>query len=553
MRVGNSVFRTSRLSTAGLRRVILVCTALLLSVSFSESASAQFFDDGYSNYKVRRAAARRRQAERRRVARRQGSSSRRISKKKIAKSWNIDPSNEGPVQIVISIPEQRGYVYQGGKLVTSTRVSTGKRGHATPKGVFSILQKNRRHYSNLYNSAPMPYMQRITWSGVALHEGHVPNYPASHGCIRLPRGFAKKLFSFTKQGAHVIVTHDNVVPTSITHANLMQPAVSISESMPKDAEITGSLEDKKEIKIPGHVRRLKGRERIRASQRLLAYLGYKPGRADGDRGRDTVNAIRKFQSDFLLPVTNKVTDEFFMFLYRHVNREDVAMGRDKNNPAHAASLAKPIRILVTRRTIREKSRDAQRLLAFLGYYKGEADGYIGRDTIKAIKRFQDEFFMKISGTVSDELLSALYKQANEGEVAMGHIYVRQDFREVFDMPMTIKDPNKPLGTHLFTAQHFEKGATKVEWQAQSLKERAAKSKSAGKSSIRKKGKRKSKEVASIPATVISASEALDRIVIPEEARKRISEMLTSGSSIVITDNGLGRETGRGTDFVVLTR
>ena len=102
-------------------------------------------------------------------------------------------ASQAPLQIVVSLPKQQMKLYRGTELVKTTRVSTGRQGYSTPAGVFSILQKRRRHFSNLYNNAPMPYMQRLTWSGIALHEGVVPNYPASHGCIRIPRGHARDL------------------------------------------------------------------------------------------------------------------------------------------------------------------------------------------------------------------------------------------------------------------------------------------------------------------------------------------------------------------------
>ena len=102
-----------------------------------------------------------------------------------------------PMTIVISLRNQKANIYRGMTLITSTRVSTGKRGYSTKPGVYSILEKRRRHYSNLYAGAPMPYMQRLTWTGTALHAGVVPGYPASHGCVRLPHGFAPKLFVST--------------------------------------------------------------------------------------------------------------------------------------------------------------------------------------------------------------------------------------------------------------------------------------------------------------------------------------------------------------------
>lgn len=128
-----------------------------------------------------------------------------------------------PKTIVVSLSKQRLTVYQGTRAIASSRISSGKAGHRTPKGVFSIIQKRRRHYSNLYNGAPMPYMQRITWSGVAFHAGHIPGYPASHGCIRLPHSFAKQLFSMTSMNDRVVVTDDPREPRSIVHDGLIKP------------------------------------------------------------------------------------------------------------------------------------------------------------------------------------------------------------------------------------------------------------------------------------------------------------------------------------------
>lgn len=114
----------------------------------------------------------------------------------------------GAVSIVVSIPQQKAYVFKGGILVATSAVSTGKRGHETPAGRFRILQKKVEHYSSRYDNAPMPYMQRLTSYGIALHAGRVPGYPASHGCIRLPRGFAKRLYRMTGTGTAVTVTRE---------------------------------------------------------------------------------------------------------------------------------------------------------------------------------------------------------------------------------------------------------------------------------------------------------------------------------------------------------
>ena len=119
--------------------------------------------------------------------------------------WEEDVA-AGPVSILVSIPDQKAYVYRGEKLVAVSTVSTGKEGNETPVGMFTILQKKEMHHSNLYENAPMPFMQRLTWDGVAIHAGKNPGFPASHGCIRVPASFAKKLFAATQMGATVEVT-----------------------------------------------------------------------------------------------------------------------------------------------------------------------------------------------------------------------------------------------------------------------------------------------------------------------------------------------------------
>jgi hypothetical protein len=132
----------------------------------------------------------------------------------------------GPLFVVVSIADQRASIYGGGKLLAQTPVSTGQRGHATPTGVFSIVQKRRWHNSNIYSNAPMPFMQRLTWSGIALHAGVVPGYPASHGCIRLPPRFAQRLFQATAVGSRVVVAPTRAVPFDIAHAALPAPRLT---------------------------------------------------------------------------------------------------------------------------------------------------------------------------------------------------------------------------------------------------------------------------------------------------------------------------------------
>lgn len=355
------------------------------------------------------------------------------------------------LRLIISRDEQRMDVYRGAKLITSSPVSTGKKGYATPLGVYSILGKRRWHRSNIYSRAPMPFMQRLTWSGIALHEGRVPGYPASHGCIRLPKGFAVELFGMTQVGVDVIVTSTPDRPKPINHATLFQPAVP-------------------DIQIGSH----------------------------GNDDEATPVAI-------------------------NASFADVEYSIDKMQ-AYEARSTKPLRILITRRTGRQRMMDVQRMLLELGHDPGEIDGYLGSNTGRAMQSFQRSLDLAATGMVTDEMVSLLYGEVGRPEIR-GHLYVRQNYKDLFGAPVTIRDIEKPLGTHVYSIGHFEDGAERANWTSLSI--------DTGEAS--------------------TAMSALDRVSIPDELRARISEMLTPGSSLVIADSGLGKETGKGTDFIVQPR
>jgi len=137
--------------------------------------------------------------------------------------WAPQLAPQGPMVMIVSLTAQRAFVYRNGLRIGASTVSTGKKGKETPTGVFTILQKNEKHRSNLYNNAPMPYMQRLTWDGIALHAGNLPGYPASHGCVRLPMAFASALFKETSMGMTVVVTSGAPNPTRLDDGDLLAP------------------------------------------------------------------------------------------------------------------------------------------------------------------------------------------------------------------------------------------------------------------------------------------------------------------------------------------
>jgi peptidoglycan hydrolase-like protein with peptidoglycan-binding domain len=361
-----------------------------------------------------------------------------------------------PMVIAVALGSQTMAVYRHGQIVHQSPISSGKRGHATPTGIFSILDKRRHHRSNIYSNAPMPFMQRLTWSGIALHEGHLPGYPASHGCVRIPDRFARDLFSITDIGAHVIIADGLVGPTLIDHPMLFQPRRP-------DADL---IADGMELRLE-----------------TMAL----------DAGPLEVASL-----DMAHPVQSQ----------RQVETD-----------------GPPVRIMITRRTQRETVRHAQQLLNRLGLEAGPDDGALGPLTIAALKAFQRESGYRESGTPDTQTLKHLHAMAGtsqaDSEPASGHLYVRKGFVPLFDSPVSIDQPEEELGAHLL---HIETVAgARATWQGFTVK----------------------------PAQR-SLRETLSRIRVPADAAERLGTLITAGASLVITDNGFGRETGKGTDFIVLT-
>ena len=160
------------------------------------------------------------------------------TKRQVRAAKHEQPAPQGPLHIIVSIAKQRVTAYANGTLVGRAPVSTGVPDHPTPMGVFTVISKSRWHVSNIYSGAPMPYMQRITWSGIALHAGKLPGYPASHGCIRLPEHFAARLWGLSKIGARVIIARDEVAPVAIVHPRL--PVPKKPQNKPADAMVAAA-------------------------------------------------------------------------------------------------------------------------------------------------------------------------------------------------------------------------------------------------------------------------------------------------------------------------
>jgi len=432
--------RDSGLIFAGPRRAALpgVALAALMLGAGSLPAQAQFFwpdDDIYHE------PQRRIERPRPRI---------RHPMPKLADAPKDAPKPQGPVVVAISIEKQNLKVYDGNGLFAETPVSTGMRGHATPMGVFSVIQKNKWHRSNIYSGAPMPYMQRITWSGVALHAGALPGYPASHGCIRLPAPFAARLWNWTRLGARVIVTPGEVSPADFSHTRLIARKPTLPKEEPRKEAAAAPLMPPESLEL-----------------RLTSLTVHD----DGARVR-TADASGATSS----PVA-----------------ADAAPDAAKDAPP-------PL----------EGSAD------FIGPVKprsGHVAAFVSRKD--------------------------------------GKLYVRQNFEPLFEAPVTIAAPERPLGTHVFTARADADDANALRWSVVSLPTPV---RVARHDANARRGRTAPVATdAAPPLPPSTAAEALDRLGIPDEAMARIAMVLAPGGSLVVSDHGLGDETGRGTDFIVPLR
>jgi hypothetical protein len=414
----------------------------------------------------------------------------RVRKPRHMQVGRIDPNAvlaTGTLQAVISISSQRLTLYSNGVPVAHSMVSTGVPGHSTPTGVFSVIQKERFHRSNLYSAAPMPFMQRITWSGVALHEGVVPGHPASHGCIRMPGVFARQMWATTKLGLRVIISRTDVVPAEIENPRLFVPRppdVPTPPEMPvadqparraqadqtiKTAEVTDPATATDAVQLRGSV----GEDAPKAKARLIAKVWAATVTA-ADRLTGSIGAAEAAVGVQLVDVV--------------ANAKAVAVAKkaaDHIQVVEAMRKAGPISVFISRK---EKK-----------------------------------------------------------------IFVRHKFAPLFEAPVTIRDANVPLGTHVYTAVELKEGGAAMRWTVVSLPTGAQDGAEASKRHGRKSAHAKPEApmVAAAPSQVAVA--ALDRIEIGKENLDRISELLTVGASLTISDQGLGPETGRGTDFIVVTR
>jgi lipoprotein-anchoring transpeptidase ErfK/SrfK len=591
------------------RIAVLTAAGAIGTVSQAEAALYYWFDSDPGYWRPGPTFPQRRQKARHHQA------------KKIEASAKESAKPQGPLIIAISIQKQSLKIYDANGFFAETPISTGMRGHPTPMGVFSVIQKHRFHHSNIYSGAPMPFMQRITWSGVAMHAGVLPGYPASHGCIRMPTTFAIKMWNWTKMGARVLVTPGEITPASFSHPLLAtvkvvpQPAAAKApqiDALPaaktdKAADAvtrtrTASSEASVELRSTvGHEDRVKHAmaERsaaapMREQNRIADTSGDMPAakasvtltevapsgegaspreepaprtdsappaikdpsiKAAGDASKaDAKSETAKLETE---PTTAKpgetasseaLTEEI----------KPAGIGATGGKTPHEAGVVAQSSDVGTElsATVGTTAREAgeTKIEAKAGSVKTEA---LKTDAKQHLARSPD--IEKTTAWKPDPAAVAPPKRS--GQIAVfisrkdSRLYARQNLAPLFDVPVTIAPSDRPLGTHVFTAQIDKVDTNIVRWSVVSLPVPAkyAQRRDEDERTSRRRKFAGAIEVKALPAPD-SPAEALDRLTIPADAMARIGEALSTGGSIIVSDQGItAGETGEGTDFIVSLR
>jgi hypothetical protein len=391
-----------------------------------------------------------------------------------------------PIMAIVSIKSQQVTFYDADGWILRAPVSTGTTGRETPAGVFALIEKDKDHHSSLYDDAWMPNMQRITWNGVALHGGPLPGYAASHGCVRMPYGFAEKLFDRTWIGMRVIIAPNDAAPVDFSHPTLFVPnAEALAAAPARAATLTDEAEEAARMANDSKTAAATAAREATSLKLSLRKLEQLKARADGElKLADRKLAAAK-------------TDEAKA-------QADELKQKAATKAADAATLLDTARADVTSK------------LAAAAAAKDAAKAAATRkaDTAKAASEAK----------LALEPVSIFISRATQ------KLYVRRnthkpwaDGGEVFDAsiesPVTIRDPDRPIGTHVFTA--VARNGTSLRWTAVTIDDGD------------------------------NAKDALDRVTIPQDVLDRIAPTAVPRSSIIVSDEPLSSETNYRTEFVAV--
>ena len=392
-----------------------------------------------------------------------------------------------PIMAIVSIKTQQVTFYDADGWIMRAPVSTGTTGRETPAGVFAVLEKEKDHRSTLYDDAEMPNMQRITWNGIALHGGPLPGYAASHGCVRMPFGFAEKLFDRTWIGMRVIISPDNAEPVEFSHPALLVPKAEAITAAPARSEAL-SREAAEAAKTADEAKKTAAtaaRETASLSASLRKLAGLKTRADAGLAYADKALAAAK--TDEAKARAEDLKQKTAAKAAELGNQLDTAKA-DAKSKLDAAAVAKE-----GAKTAQARKADAAKAASEAKLALEPVSIYISRATQKLYVR------------------RPTHKPAPDG----GGIV----FDATIEVPVTIRNPERPIGTHVFTA--VARNEASLRWTAVTIDNGD------------------------------NAKAALDRITIPQEVLDRIAPTALPRSSIVVSDEPLSRETNYRTEFVAV--
>lgn len=441
----------------------------------------------------------------------------------------------GPLLAVVALDAQRITVYDNdGRMLQQSSVSTGTTGYETPAGIFSVVQKKADHNSNLYEDGNMPFMQRITWTGIALHAGVLPGRPASHGCVRMPMDVAQRLFDLTDVGMRVIIVRNDIALADFDHpqlfkwnavSNHLAARPSNASARPATAGSTNQLQSLKliatskasEAEAAGRkateVRRVATRKSADATYATKALQAAEASQARADAQLKDAEKAFEAINTAAVPSTSEAVKQA-------ETAKEKAAARLAESDTHLRAAKSQAQAKIDAATAAEDEAKA-----------AEDARDVARDAASEAKRRT----LPISVFVSRKTQ---------------RFYVRQGYVPMFEGPITIRDPDKSIGSYVFTA--FDNAHSRVRWSVVSMyadgNSKVA-AETVAQSSSRKGQSRRS--IAATPADVAGAKAALDRIAIPHEALQRIADVVLPGSSLIVSDQGLSIETGKDTDFVIV--
>lgn len=502
---------------------------------------------------------------------------------------------EGPLLMLVSLNQQRMYVYDSNGLVVQTRISSGRPGHETPKGIYSILEKKIDHTSNIYLDAKMPHMQRLTMTGIALHGGVVPGYAASGGCVRLPFDFARRFFGMTDINQRVVIAPDVNAPALFEHPFLFSalPSVAAAETTGDRAESTGARAIKVGVDAAetllgvssAHAatgpagRTLESAAEARRAERqgLVDAVGAAGDRrteaADAEKAAnraiaDGKTASRAAQKDasaasraaYKAKDALRSQERTLKKIAARLEGNTSKMRADKLEELRAQQAAESARIAPA---TEEANRTAEAAKAAADAAKA-ADNAVA-EAVAALKAAKAEIKNAAAAEASANKAVAAFDRQEQNRAlpvsvfvssATGLVQVRQGFELVLEEQATIENPSVPLDTFIFNAVGWKDDTkTALNWQATEVNEYSDSISSfVDEDDLRASKKSKASEPVKMPTVTDSAKaqRTLDRIRLPKGVSERIAEVVKPGSTLIVSSYDVSHSETKyaGTDFIV---